>query len=241
MSTLVRLRGVAVLRGSTRALDRIDVELPAHGVVAVLGGNGAGKSTLLELLAGIARPSTGSLEWAAGSPPPTALVVQRSEADDRLPLTVEDVVAMGRWAALGLWRPLRRADRAAVAQAIDRLGLGELRRRRLGELSGGQRQRALLGQALVRRARLLLLDEPDAGLDAASREVLGRVLREAAGEGAAVVLATHDRRAARDADHRIHLVEGRIRDVENPLATAARSLPWHDADRREEPSRSASR
>lgn len=174
--------------------------------LAILGPNGSGKSSVLSLIAGITSPSTGD----ATTRGEVAFVVQRSVVDDRMPLTVRDAVAMGRWPARGMWRPLRREDRTIIGDAMDRMGIADLAGRRLSALSGGQRQRALIAQALAQRADVVLLDEPEAGLDRASRAAISAVLREEAARGACVIIATHDIQTAREADRCILLRDGHL-------------------------------
>ena len=197
---------IAVRYGPTPALNGVSVRLAPGTVTAVVGHNGSGKSTLLQCLAGIARPTTGRIDGMKGLG--TAYVPQRNAVSDQLPLTVREVAAMGAWHRRGLWRRLTPGDRDAVDNALNRLGLADLGRRRIGALSGGQRQRALLAQALVQRGDLLLLDEPTTGLDAEARAVIGDVVGEEAARGATVVVATHEPRDAERADQVLTLSSG---------------------------------
>ena len=197
---------IAVRYGPTPALNGVSVRLAPGTVTAVVGHNGSGKSTLLQCLAGIARPTTGRIDGMNGLG--TAYVPQRNAVSDQLPLTVREVAAMGAWHRRGLWRRLTPGDRDAVDNALNRLGLADLGRRRIGALSGGQRQRALLAQALVQRGDLLLLDEPTTGLDAEARAVIGDVVGEEAARGAIVVVATHETRDAERADQVLTLSSG---------------------------------
>ncbi|MFJ9387357.1 zinc ABC transporter ATP-binding protein AztA [Nocardioides sp. NPDC101246] len=171
-------------------------------VTAVAGPNGSGKSTFVELLAGVRNPRRGTVSRHGR----LALVVQRPSTPDALPVTVRDVVAIGTWG-----RRVRWADRqAAIAEAIERVGLTGLEQRTFGELSGGQRQRALLAQGIVQRTEILLLDEPAAGLDAASRQRTREILAEEAARGATIACVTHDEESIAAADHVIRLDAGRI-------------------------------
>lgn len=199
-TVLLSAHGLCFAHDGTDVLHDVAVDLPRGTVTAVAGPNGAGKSTLVELLAGVRRPRRGVVR-RTGS---LALVVQRPAVPDALPVTVRDVVAMGTWA-----RGTRR-DRGVVEGAIERVGLTGLAERPLSGLSGGQRQRALLAQGLVRSADVLLLDEPAAGLDAASRERTRQVLAEEAARGAAVACVTHDEASIDVADRVLRLVEGRV-------------------------------
>ena len=197
---------IAVRYGPTPALNGVSVRLAPGTVTAVVGHNGSGKSTLLQCLAGIARPTTGRIDGMKGLG--TAYVPQRNAVSDQLPLTVREAASMGAWHRRGLWRRLTPGDRDAVDEALNRLGLADLGRRRIGTLSGGQRQRALLAQALVQRGDLLLLDEPTTGLDAEARAVIGDVVGEEAARGAIVVVATHESHDAERADQVLTLSSG---------------------------------
>ncbi|MCI2956425.1 metal ABC transporter ATP-binding protein [Agromyces atrinae] len=201
------VRGAVVSYGRVRALDGVDLDVTPGTHTAILGPNGSGKSTLLSVIAGVERPSAGHVELAA---PGVAFVVQRSEASDRLPVTVRDTVAMGRWAERGLWRRMTRADHTLIDACIDRLGLTELADRRLGELSGGQRQRALVAQGLAQRAPLLLLDEPATGLDSEAQQIIDDVIADEVSRGTTVVTATHHLESARRADRCVLMARGRI-------------------------------
>jgi zinc/manganese transport system ATP-binding protein len=190
------------------ALCSLSTLIPRGRITAVVGPNGSGKSTLLAAIAGVVRPSAGSVERRCACP---ALVVQRSNAADALPITVRETVAMGRWARRGPWRRLTRQDREVVESCMARLNILDLAERRLGTLSGGQRQRALVAQGLAQEAELLLLDEPDAGLDIAARRHITQALAQArTRDGVTVVQATHDLDEALRADHCLLLREGRL-------------------------------
>lgn len=195
-------RGLCFAHDGHDVLHDVHVTLARGSVTAVAGPNGAGKSTLVELLAGVRRPRRGTVERRGT----VALVVQRPTVPDTLPVTVRDVVAMGTWSR----HRRRAAPRDAVASAIAEVGLTGLEERLLSALSGGQRQRVLLAQGLVQQADVLLLDEPAAGLDAASRERTREVLAREAARGAAVACVTHDEAGIEAADHVLRLEGGRL-------------------------------
>jgi zinc/manganese transport system ATP-binding protein len=203
----VRFDSVTFGYGRVPAVDGLTLAIPRGQLLALLGPNGSGKSTLLSLLAGVVRPTAGTI---AGVPDRVAFVVQRSAVPDRLPLTVRDTVAMGRWAVRGAWGRLGRSDRALVEESMERLGLTDLRGRRLASLSGGQRQRALLAQALAQQAPMLLLDEPEAGLDAEARGWITAAVDAEIGRGVTVVIATHDVRTAAGSRRCVLLRSGRL-------------------------------
>ena len=174
------------------------MHLAAGERIAVVGPNGAGKSTLFKVIAGILRPSSGTVQ-VSGSRSDRhvciAYIEQHANTNARFPATVEDVVAMGRVARVRYFRYPGRRDRAIVADAMERVAITALRRRQVGELSGGQRRRMFIARALAQEAEIMLLDEPYAGLDAeASHQLTGTL--DAVGESMAVMVATHDLRVA---------------------------------------------
>jgi zinc/manganese transport system ATP-binding protein len=180
-------------------LEDVSIRIEAGELVGILGPSGSGKTTLLRLLLGEVSPSGGQVTCMGSPvrpgriPPRTIGYVPQVEGSERdFPLTVVSTVELGL-AATSAPRPwFSRQERAAALDVIERLGIGELRGRRLAELSGGQFQRVLLARALVSRPRLLLLDEPTSGVDLHTRaEVLG-LLGQLRDEGLAVVLTTHD-------------------------------------------------
>lgn len=188
-------------------LHDVSARFAPGSVTAVTGPNGSGKSTFVELLAGVRSPRRGVIDRDGG----LALVVQRPSTPDALPVTIHDVVAIGTWGRTWGRPGSRRSERrSAIAEAIDRVGLTGLEHRTFGELSGGQRQRALLAQGIVQNTEILLLDEPAAGLDAASRQRTREILAEEAVRGATVACVSHDEESIAAADHVIRFEDGRI-------------------------------
>jgi len=179
------------------ALDAISLCIAQGERVALLGPNGAGKSTLLKLIAGLLRPPDPAMLMVYGSPvdachPHTAYLAQRAEVDWRFPVTVRDVVMMGRYAHMGwLGRPSAK-DNTRVDDALEMVGLSAFARERIGDLSGGQQQRAFLARALAQNARLLLLDEPLASLDAPSQQEIIRLTKTLQDKGKTIIMSTHD-------------------------------------------------
>lgn len=201
----ITARNVVLHRGRRVALEVEELDIPAASVTAVVGPNGSGKSTLLHAVAGLLRPSAGHLHVAGD----VAYVLQATEVHEHLPVTVGEVVRMGRYASRGAFGRLRADDHAAVERALERLELTDLRRRPLGELSGGQRQRVFVAQGLAQEADVLLLDEPVTGLDVASVQRIRDVVDDERAAGRTVVVATHDLPEASRADH-VVLVAGRV-------------------------------
>ena len=194
-------------------VEKIELALRPGGLLCLIGTNGSGKSTLLKTFAGLIEPVAGEvrvLGAAPGSAPArVGYLSQHPASSFTLPLRAADVVAMGRFAHLGLLRRTRPVDRSACADAIERMGVGSFADSPLMELSGGQRQRVHLAQALARQADVLLLDEPTAGLDIEGRKTFARAVAAERARGCAVVMSTHDIDDAETADL-VLLLAGRI-------------------------------
>src|ERR687897_901535 len=196
--------------GSRTALASASFEFLAGSSVSLIGPNGSGKSTLLRAIAGLMAPRNGRLEVPArGAPGAVALVLQTTDVDRSLPITVRETVTMARYARKGPFARLNGGDRAAVDSSLERVAVADLAWRQLHELSGGQRQRVLVAQGLAQEADLLLLDEPVTGLDVVSRELILEAVAAEQAAGRTVVLSTHDLSDAREAD-RVMLLANRL-------------------------------
>jgi ABC-type Mn2+/Zn2+ transport system ATPase subunit len=184
--------------GRTRAaLEGVSLCIRQGERVALLGPNGAGKSTLLKIIAGLLHPPNPDMAQVFETNidtchPHTSFLAQRTDVDWRFPVTVRDVVMMGRYSHLGWFARPGREDDGAVDAALTQVGLSGLARRSIGDLSGGQQQRAFLARSLAQHARLLLLDEPFAGLDAPSQRSIMDLIRELQQQGMTVISSTHD-------------------------------------------------
>ncbi len=187
------VEGLSASYGGPLALEGVDFAVEAGERIAVLGPNGGGKSTLFRVLLGELPPAAGTVTMRtdAGTVPQT----DRTRLD--FPVSALDVALMGGIAKRPWWRRPGRADRAAALEALDAVGLADHTDASFGELSGGQRQRVLIARALVRDARLLLLDEPYSGLDGPASERLSALIDRLASEGRGVLIATHDVEQAR--------------------------------------------
>ena len=200
------------------ALDGVSLDIPSGTLTAVLGPNGSGKSTLLRALLGVVRPSAGSavLEgrdvraWDRRELSRRVGVVSQLETL-AFPLTVRELVAMGRYPHLGALRSEGPADREAVRRALARCDITELESRPITTLSGGELQRARIARALAQEPAALALDEPTASLDMAHEMSILELLRGWADGGMTVLLITHELDlAARFADRIVLLNEGRV-------------------------------
>ncbi|NYD68154.1 metal ABC transporter ATP-binding protein [Agromyces atrinae] len=192
------VRNVTVHYGDVLALDDASLRLEWGTVCGLIGMNGSGKSTLFKSIMGTVRPDRGTA-LIAGVAPRVArrrgivgYVPQSEDVDWSFPLSVRDVVMMGRYGFQGFTRRASRTDREAVDRALERVELTDLADRRIGALSGGQRKRAFVARGLAQGARVLLLDEPFAGVDTPSEATITGVLRELADDGATILVSTHD-------------------------------------------------
>jgi len=182
--------------GDRVALEHVSLEVPKGSLLAVVGPNGAGKSTLLKLMAGLAKPWTGEVRVLGGPAGQearrVAYVPQAELVDWAFPVTVEDVVMMGRFPRLGPLRRPSREDRGAVREALAQVQMDHHLRTQIGRLSGGQRRRVFLARALAAAPDLFLLDEPVTGIDPTTQELLMDLLEAQARAGRTVVATTHD-------------------------------------------------
>ncbi|HSS36262.1 MAG TPA: metal ABC transporter ATP-binding protein [Patescibacteria group bacterium] len=210
----IRLRGVAAGYGDRLALEGIDLDVPAGSLLAVIGPNGSGKSTLLKVIAGLLEPRAGSVEVLGGPPGVAAsrvgYVPQAETVDWEFPVTVGEVVMMGRVPRIGILRGPGRADRDAVDAALRTVGMHDQVDRQIGALSGGQRRRVFLARALASEPDVYLLDEPVTGVDATTQEDLMAVLEAEAQRGKTVVATTHDLACAAHRFQEAALVNRRI-------------------------------
>jgi len=191
----VALQAVSVRYGAATALDAVTLQVWRGDHVAVVGPNGAGKSTLFNLIAGIIQPTQGQVHVYGGGPnrhSRVGYVPQRNHTDWRFPVTVSDVVMMGRTSKIGLFRWAQGHDRETVQEALRQVGMQAFAKRQIGELSGGQQQRVFLARALAQEAELLLLDEPLSGLDTPSQEAILTILGVLRAKGVTTLVATHD-------------------------------------------------
>jgi ABC-type Mn2+/Zn2+ transport system ATPase subunit len=193
MSALVECSGLAAGYGGAPVIHEVSFAASAGETVVVLGPNGGGKTTLFRALLGEIAPSAGSAELRAR----TAYVAQTDRTSLDFPVDALDVALMGALARGRWWLPPSRADRRAAMAALERVGLATEARTRFGELSGGQRQRVLIARALVQDARILLLDEPLAGVDPASAESIATLFEELSGDGRTLLVSSHDIESAR--------------------------------------------
>lgn len=207
----LRVAGASFAYGQAPALEDINFELQPGEAVALIGPNGSGKSTLLKGILGLIQRVSGTVE-VLGEPMAPAgsvgYVPQTDELDPQFPVTLEQVVMMGRYRSVGWLRLPGKRDRQAVTQALRTVGLAHRARTRFGELSGGQQQRGLLARAMASGPRLLLLDEPFNGLDQKNRDALIGTVKRLKADGVAVLVSTHDLELARAVCDSVLLLNG---------------------------------
>ena len=192
----VETERLSVGYGGRAVLGGVSFKVDPGRTVCVLGPNGGGKTTLFRALVGELEPLEGSVRVRARP----AYVAQTERTRLDFPVSALDVALMGALAHGRWWLPPRRAERAAARAALDRVGLVDSADTPFGELSGGQRQRALLARALVQDSTVLLLDEPLAGVDPASAQLIDAIFAELRGEGRTLLVSSHDVEGARGFD-----------------------------------------
>ena len=190
-------RDLSYSYGPKPTLERVDLELQPGTLTALVGPNGAGKSTLLHLLHGRLQPSGGTFE-CGGS---IGLMPQRAAIDWTFPITVRDMVRLGQTKRLGT---------TTAETLLERVGMKEMRGRRLNQLSGGQQQRVLLARALMQQSDVLLLDEPCSAIDPPSREHLLGVMRQQASSGQTLLVSSHDWGSALDSYDHVIVLDRRV-------------------------------
>lgn len=179
-----------------KVLDDISFEAPHGSRIAIVGPNGAGKSTLFKILVGLISPQSGAVSIhgkSLGSHHDcVSYVPQRSEIDRHFPVTVEDIVLMGRYKFSGGLRRPDKEDRYQTRLALEKLGLTKLRKKCLDELSGGQQQRTFLARAIAQEPHILLMDEPFSHVDVTTQEITLELLDDLQSKNATVMVSTHD-------------------------------------------------
>ncbi|MGY5011049.1 metal ABC transporter ATP-binding protein [Streptomyces sp. 900105755] len=232
---VISLRGVTAELGSRPVLRGIDLTVLRGEVVALLGANGSGKSTAIRTIVGQVPASGGEVELF-GTPrrafrdwSRVGYVPQRTTAAGGVPATVTEVVSAGRLSRtrFGLFR---RADHAAVRHALGLVGMADRAKDNVEALSGGQHQRVLIARALVAEPELLIMDEPMAGVDLASQEILARTLRDQVEQGTTVLLVLHELGPLEPLiDRAVVLRDGCVlHDGPPPRAVGQHALPGHD-------------
>ena len=193
---IVEAHNLTVLYGQKPALWNVDFTLPKEQVIGIMGPNGSGKSTLLKSIMGVVEPTSGYTRlfnkelnevrsWVSYVP-------QRQDIDWDFPASVWDVVSMGRFQQRGLFKKLTSEDKDIVAQSLEKVNMLGFAKRQISQLSGGQQQRVFLARALAQQGKLFLMDEPFAGVDIATEEMIIDLLKEMKEEGKTLIIVHHD-------------------------------------------------
>ncbi len=194
----IHVENLSVRYQETLALFDVDLRIEPGNICGLIGMNGSGKSTLFKALMGLVQPDSGKIILngmsirAARQHNAVTYVPQSEDVDWSFPLSVRDVVMMGRYGRMGPTRRPRTADRAAVDHALERVQLTKLAHRQIGQLSGGQKKRVFVARGIAQDASLLLLDEPFAGVDRTSEANITGLLKELKAESRTILVSTHD-------------------------------------------------
>lgn len=211
---VVELQDAAFAYGTEPVLTGVTGSLHPGEALALVGPNGSGKTTLLRALLGMVRVHSGTVRVAGAAPGKAprgtiGYVPQVADLDPTFPVTALDVVLMGTYPRLGLWRRPGRAERQRCLEALEAVGLQERAAVRFGTLSGGQQQRVLVARCIAAQPRLILLDEPFNGLDQPNRDALLAIVARLKADGVGVVVSTHDLVLAQEACEQVALLAGR--------------------------------
>jgi manganese/iron transport system ATP-binding protein len=196
--SLITVERITVDYNGFIALHDTSLTIEAGTICALVGTNGAGKSTLFKAIMGFVTPTAGRVTIAGDSVAAAqrrgilAYMPQAEEVDWAFPVSVQDVVMMGRYGFMNILRIPREPDKAIVGACLERVGMTDYRHRQISELSGGQRKRVFLARALAQEAQIMLLDEPFTGIDAKTEKEIMILLRELRNEGRTIVVCTHD-------------------------------------------------
>lgn len=228
MTPAIEVRNLTVSYGPSPALLDVSLSIEPGQLVGVIGPNGSGKSTLIKAILGFVRPDFGEVklfgqpvDQAKGR---VAYVPQRGSVDWDFPVTVREVALMGRYGHVPWWRDLGRDDLAEADKALEMVRMKDFVHRQIGQLSGGQQQRVFMARALAQGADILLLDEPFAGVDAATERAILDVLRLSREAGRTLVVVHHDLATAAEYFDTLVLVKQRLFAVGPPSAVLQAEL-----------------
>ena len=218
----IDIQHLTVSYGRIAALLDVTLQIQPGTLVGVIGPNGSGKSTLIKSLLGLVRPDVGSVrifgQPASEAKARIAYVPQRSTVDWDFPITVRQVARMGRYAHVPFYKGLSKQDRAIADHALELVRMTDFRHRQIGELSGGQQQRVFMARALAQGADILLLDEPFAGVDAATERAILDVLDRLRTSGKTLLVVHHDLATAAEYFDQLALLKQRLYGFGTPRA-----------------------
>lgn len=210
----LRAFDITIAYRSTPVLKNVSFSTPPGTLTAIVGPNGAGKSTLIKASLGLIEPAAGHFEFF-GKPfgdvdGRVSYVPQRTSVDWDFPVTALDVVCMGLYRRIGWFRPVRHKHRRQAMEALSSVGMQDYSKRQISQLSGGQQQRVFLARSLVQGAQLFLMDEPLAGVDAATEKTIIGTLRSLRDQGCTAMVVHHDLDSVSEYFDRVLLLNGRV-------------------------------
>jgi len=210
----LQVRDLTVAYHHSPVLWDVSYQAPAGKLIGIVGPNGAGKSTFLKAILGLVPASSGSVRVFGGAASKQRQLVgyvpQRGSVDWDFPVSAIEVVAMGLYGHIGWFRPIRNRHHQAAMACLEQVGMQDYAHRQISQLSGGQQQRVFLARALAQQAKLYFMDEPFAGVDAATERSIIEVLKRLKAEGRTVVVVHHDLQTVADYFDEVVLMNGRI-------------------------------
>ena len=185
----IEIKNLTVAYGENIALEDFNLDVEIGSLMALVGPNGAGKSTLIKTILKFLKQITGEIKISKKS---LAYVPQRNSVDWDFPTTLFDVVEMGCYGRVGLFKRVNKEEKVKVLKAIEQVGMLEFKDRQISELSGGQQQRAFIARALVQEADIYLMDEPFQGVDSTTEKSIVDILKKLKSEGKTLIVVHHD-------------------------------------------------
>ncbi|MBW9310455.1 metal ABC transporter ATP-binding protein [Fusobacterium polymorphum] len=185
----IEIRNLTVAYGENIALENFNLDIEAGSLMALVGPNGAGKSTLIKTILKFLKQITGEIKINGKT---LAYVPQRNSVDWDFPTTLFDVVEMGCYGRVGLFKRVNKEEKQKVLKAIEQVGMLDFKDRQISELSGGQQQRAFIARALVQEADIYLMDEPFQGVDSTTEKSIVDILKKLKSEGKTLIVVHHD-------------------------------------------------
>ena len=185
----IEIKNLTVAYGENIALEDLNLDIEVGSLMALVGPNGAGKSTLIKTILKFLKQITGEIKINAKT---LAYVPQRNSVDWDFPTTLFDVVEMGCYGRVGLFKRVSKEEKQKVLKAIEQVGMLEFKDRQISELSGGQQQRAFIARALVQEADIYLMDEPFQGVDSTTEKSIVEILKQLKAEGKTIIVVHHD-------------------------------------------------
>lgn len=211
---IIEAHDLTVLYGRKPALWNVDFTLPSKNVIGIMGPNGSGKSTLLKSIMGVIKPTSGYTKVYDTDiddvRDKVSYVPQRQDIDWDFPASVWDIVAMGRYHKTGLFRRLNATDEHLISESLEKVNMLAYAKRQISQLSGGQQQRVFLARALAQEGELIMMDEPFAGVDIATEEMIIELLKEMKDQGKTLLVVHHDLHTARSYFDHLVLLNTRL-------------------------------